>query len=452
MAEIKPFRGVLYDSSKVGDIAAVLAPPYDIIEPAEQAALYARHASNSVRLELGQEQPGDGPENNIYTRAKQFLAEWLRTGILHRDEQPSIYLYSIQYRVGSGELRTMRGFLSLVTLEDFGTGRIFPHENTRAAAKSDRYRLLETCRSNFSPIFSLYSDPEDRIMRALEKAVDEEKPRFEITDHEGARHRFWSITEPAILSEVIARMKPLPLVIADGHHRYESALRYRNTQREACSTTTETLPSDYVLMYFSNMDDPGLTILPTHRLILAPLLCSLSDLRRGLAENFSLQTFPFTKDTERGVWQRFLAALHATQSTKARTMGLIVRGESRYDLLTLTPAGEAKLGDSARDRLDVTILQQLILHEAMRMSPEDEERLIYVKDEEEALNAVRQSRAEVAVLLNPPKITEVKEVASAADRMPHKSTYFYPKPLTGFVFNMLDFSFPNIRQDTEPRP
>jgi uncharacterized protein (DUF1015 family) len=133
-------------------------------------------------------------------------------------------------------------------------------------------------------------------------------------------------------------------------------------------------------------------------------------------------------------------------------MGLIVRGESRYDLLTLTPGGEAKLGASARDRLDVTILQQLILHEAMRMSPEDEERLIYVKDEEEALNAVRQSRAEVAILLNPPKITEVKDVASAADRMPHKSTYFYPKPLTGFVFSMLDVSFPNVRQDTEPRP
>src|SRR6266545_4769899 len=182
MAEILPFRGVLYDPAKVGDVTAVVAPPYDVIGPAEQAALYERHPCNIVRLELGLEHPGDGPQDNRYTRAKRFLEEWLRGRVLRRVGLPAIYLYAVEYRLPSGAVRTMRGFLSLVKLEEFGTGRIFPHENTRAAAKDDRYRLLETCHSNFSPIFSLYSDPAGRIMRALEKSVDEGKLRIDVTD------------------------------------------------------------------------------------------------------------------------------------------------------------------------------------------------------------------------------------------------------------------------------
>ncbi|HEY3197297.1 MAG TPA: DUF1015 domain-containing protein [Nitrospirales bacterium] len=438
MAEIRPFRGVLYDPTKIGDIANVVAPPYDVIDAAEQTALHAKHPSNVIRLELGQDQPGDKGEENRYTRARRFLSEWLENGTLRQDNAPAIYLYEIQYRLRSGEERIMRGFLSLVRLEDFGTGRIFPHENTRAAAKSDRYQLLETCRSNFSPIFSLYSDAKGRIIGLLEKAVDKEKPRFEMTDNAGARHQVWSVTDQNALGDVVSLMKPLPLFIADGHHRYESALRYRNAQRAAHPGQSGDLPSDQVLMYFSNLDDSGLTILATHRLVPPPLSIPLQELRKRVGQNFTLQTFPFTKDTETGVRERFLGALHAAQSTNAHTMGLVVRGETRYDLLTLNPAAEAKLGPSARDRLDVTILQRLFLHEAMNMTPEDEERLTYLKDEEEVLNAVADGRAELAILLNPPKITEVKDVAGAEDRMPHKSTYFYPKPLTGFVIHVMD--------------
>ena len=438
MAEIIPFRGVLYDPHKVGEISRVVAPPYDVVGPAEQKALYARHPQNIIRLELGEEHSNDSAENNRYTRAQRALGEWLGTGILQRDEQDSMYVYSIDYRAPSGEQRRMRGFFSLATLEEFGTGRIFPHENTRAAAKSDRYHLLESCRSNFSPIFSLYSDAGRGIIGVLEKAVDPEKPRFDMTDDEGARHRVWAVTDQKALAEVVSRMKPLPLFIADGHHRYESALRYRNAQRDAHPGHTGELSSAQVLMYFSNLDDPGLTILATHRLVPPPLSVPLQELRRRVGQNFSLQTFPFTEDTETGVRERFLAALRAAQSTNAHTMGLVVRGETRYDLLTLNAAAEAKLGPSARDRLDVTILQRLLLQEAMNMTPDDEEGLTYLKDEEEVLNAVAEGRAELAILLNPPKITEVKDVAGAEDRMPHKSTYFYPKPLTGFVIHVMD--------------
>ena len=221
MAEIIPFRGVLYDPAKVGDVTSVVAPPYDVIGPAEQAALYARHPGNIIRLELGQEQPGDDPQDNRYTRAKHFLQEWLRDGLLRRDDRPAMYLYAVEYRLRGGQTRTMRGFLSLVKLEEFGSGRIFPHENTRAAAKDDRYQLLETCRSNFSPIFSLYSDAEGAIIRTLERTVERGRPRFAVTDADSVRHLLWTVSDPQALDRVVTAMKPLPLFIADGHHRYE---------------------------------------------------------------------------------------------------------------------------------------------------------------------------------------------------------------------------------------
>ena len=436
MAEITPFHGVLYDLAKVGDVTAVVAPPYDVIGLAEQTALYERHPCNVVRLELGQEHSGNGPQDNRYTRAKQFLEEWLRGAVLRRDGRPAIYLYAVEYRLPSGAVRTMRGFLSLVKLEEFGTGRIFPHENTRAAAKDDRYQLLETCRSNFSPIFSLYSDPAGDIIRTLESA-DIGRPRIAVTDSDGSHHRLWTVTDPAALERVVAAMKPLPLFIADGHHRYESALRYRNAQRKAHGESG-TLPSDWVLMYFSNLDDPGLTILPTHRILPGPLPCPIAVIRQRLGETFTLTAFPFTKETEPAARAKFVNALHAAQATDAHVMGLVIRGEPRYDLLTLNPAAMARLGPSARERLDVSILQQLVFRGALRLTPQDEERLVYIKDEEDAMAAVARGDGELAFLLNPPKVAEVKDVARVGDRMPHKSTYFYPKPLTGLVLNVME--------------
>ncbi|MDO8547743.1 MAG: DUF1015 domain-containing protein [Nitrospirales bacterium] len=437
MAEILPFRGVLYDPAKAGDITSVVAPPYDVIGPAEQAAFYARHPGNIIRLELGQEQPGDSPQESRYTRARHFLQEWLRNGLLQRDATPAIYLYAVEYRSRGGQTRTMRGFLSLVKLEEFGTGRIFPHENTRAAAKDDRYQLLEACRSNFSPIFSLYSDAEGAIIRTLERTVEKGQPRFAVTDADGVRHLLWTVSDQKALDRVVAAMKPLPLFIADGHHRYESALRYRNAQQQA-SGNKGPLPSDWVLMYFSNLDDPGLTILPTHRVLPGPLPCPAPEFRQRLAETFNVETIAFTKETESAARAKFLGALQAARGTNAHVMGLIVRGESRYEVLTLTAEGLSRLGTSARERLDVSILQQMVFRGAMRMEPKDEERLIYIKDEEDVLAAMARGEGELAVLLNPPRVTEVKDVARAGDRMPHKSTYFYPKPLTGLVINAMD--------------
>ncbi|TSA00162.1 MAG: DUF1015 family protein, partial [Nitrospiraceae bacterium] len=218
---------------------------------------------------------------------------------------------------------------------------------------------------------------------------------------------------------------------------YESALRYRNAQRQALGDR-ESLPSDRVLMYFSNLDDPGLTILPTHRVLPGPLPCPAPEFRARLAETYTVETIAFVKETEPAARAKFLGALHAARGTNAHVMGLIVRRESRYEVLTLNAEGLSRLGASARERLDVAILQQMVFRGALRMEPKDEERLLYIKDEEDVLAAMACGDGELAVLLNPPKITEVKDVARAGDRMPHKSTYFYPKPLTGLVINTMD--------------
>lgn len=437
MADIIPFRGVLYNPARVGDVADVVAPPYDVIGPAEQAMLYARHPCNVIRLELGQDHPGDGPEENRYSRARGFLQEWLREEVLRRADQPMIYLYALEYRLRNSPTRTMRGFLSLVALEEFGAGGIFPHENTRAAAKDDRYRLLETCRSNFSPIFALYPDAEGAITRTLERTIEKGKPHLAVTDADGVRHLLWAVTDPQALTRVVAAMKPLPLFIADGHHRYESALRYRRAQRQA-GGEHNALPSDRVLMYFASLDDPDLTILPTHRMLPGPLPCPVAAFRQRLAETFSVETMAFTKDTEPVARVKFLGALYAARTAKAHVMGLVIRGESRYEVLTLTPAGLARLGPSARERLDVSILQHLLFRDALRMTPTDEERLRYLKDEDDVLAAMARGDGELAILLNPPPVTAMKDVARVGDRMPHKSTYFYPKPLTGLVLNVMD--------------
>ncbi|MBW8065351.1 MAG: DUF1015 domain-containing protein, partial [Nitrospira sp.] len=236
MANLIPFPGVLYDPEAVGDIREVVAPPYDVIDAESQRALHNRHPQNVIRLELGLDQPDDGPSQNRYSRAAGFLQEWLASGKLRRDPHPAIYLYTIEYRVPPGRSgtapRVLKGFLSAVELEEFGTGRIFPHENTRTSAKTDRLKLMEACRANFSPIFSLYSDPEGGILSFLEKSVDTDKPRIDFRDDSGFGHRLWAIRDQAVLEEVCAALKPKPLFIADGHHRYETALTYRRLRRE----------------------------------------------------------------------------------------------------------------------------------------------------------------------------------------------------------------------------
>ena len=445
MANLRPFHGVLYNQESVGNIRDVVGPPYDVIDTGAQKALYARHPHNVIRLELGLDQPGDGPSENRYTRAAQHLQAWLEKDVLRRDPQPAIYPCMIDYRVpgqDAGQGRgVLKGFLAVMELEEFGAGRVLPHENTRAAAKNDRFRLLDACHANFSPIFSLFSDPENRIFMSIEKAIGSQKPRIDFEDDEGFRQRLWAITDPERLRNLAAALKPKPLFIADGHHRYETALAYRKLRREqaGCGAAGSWQPWDGVLMLCASLEDPGLTVLPTHRVLKRPL-AGMNDIREKLRDAFSIEEIPFAAETEPEARARFVHSLRQ-KGLLGQAFGLTLKDVPRYFVLALRSHAQAAHVTSPRDGLDVSVLHAQILT-PLSVPELSEDTVLYTKDDDEALDLVRGGEAEAAFLLNPTKVAEVSAVASAGERMPHKSTYFFPKPLTGLVMHVMEEDHP----------
>lgn len=439
MSQIIPFRGTLYDTGLVGDIKQVVAPPYDIIDAAGQKALHDRHPQNIIRLELGLDQTGDSPTHNRYTRAAVTLQAWLTDGALKRDAEPAIYYHTIEYAPPSADARTpakvLRGFLAVAKLEALDSGHIYPHENTRAAAKTDRLHLLEACRTNFSPIWSLYSDPQGLIIGQLENAVKGTPPRYDFTDDAGCRQRLWTVTDPTVLKLIVDTMRDKPLFIADGHHRYETALNYQRLRRQQPGAPAGLQAYDGVLMLLAPLEDPGLTVLPTHRVTMTPLP-PYDHVRAMLGEAFECQDFAFTPATQTAVRSQFIHALR-TQGRTVPTFGLALSNCDRYVTLTLRPAYRPSAQASPRARLDVSLLQQLVVAK-LCATQQEQEAIAYTKDDQEALDWVAQGKGTGALLLNATKVSEVQAVATAGERMPHKSTYFFPKPLTGLVINVME--------------
>ena len=439
MAKIIPFHGTAYNPSVVGDVSQVVAPPYDIIDATGQQALHDRHPQNIIRLELGLDQPGDSPTNNRYTRAGAALHEWLRSGALTRDAQPTLYYHTIDYRPPASDTRTpvkvLKGFLATVKLEALDSGHIYPHENTRAAAKTDRLNLLEACQTNFSPIWSLYSDPQGLVIGILETAIKGKPARFDFTDDVGFRQQLWAVSDPAVLARVVAAIAPKPLFIADGHHRYETALNYQRLRRQQAGSPTGYQPYDGVLMLLASLEDPGLTVLPTHRVTTSPLPSS-DKVRALFADQFEFREFPFTTGTHTAVRAQFIEALRTT-SRMVPMFGLAVKGTDAYFTMALKPSHRPPADASPRTKLDVSLLQQLVVTTLCR-TQQDQEAILYTKDDHEALDWVAQGAGTAALLLNPTKVSEVQAVATAGERMPHKSTYFFPKPLTGLVMNVME--------------
>lgn len=439
MPQIIPFRGTLYDPAVIGDVKHVVAPPYDVIDAAGQRALHERHPYNIIRLELGLEQAGDGPTHNRYTRAAATLKEWLQSGALKRDAHPSIYYHTIEYHPPFADdqaaRKLLRGFLVTTRLEPLDAGHIYPHENTRAAAKTDRLNLLEACRANFSPIWLLYSDPHHAVLGCLEEAVKGTSARIDFMDDSGCRQQLWSVTDPSVLRLVADLMREKPLFIADGHHRYETALNYQRKRREQAGDPPGLSPYDAVLMLLAPLEDPGLTVLPTHRVLTTPLP-TYADVIRLLGETFELREFPFSPGTIHATRRTFLTALR-TQGRTVPTFGLALQGHDRYVTLSLKPAYRPSAQASPRARLDVSLLQQWVVAK-LCPTQEAQEAILYTKDDHEALDWVAHGKGTGALLLNATKVSEVHAVATAGERMPHKSTYFYPKPLTGLVINVLE--------------
>ncbi|MFQ5455276.1 MAG: DUF1015 domain-containing protein [Nitrospirota bacterium] len=463
MADIIGFKGILYNKERISDLRDVVSPPYDIISKDEQDIYYQRNDNNVVRLELGKELPADNKEENRYTRAAEYLKEWLEKGILKRDDVPSIYLYELEYRLSSGERKRLKGFFSLMLLEEFNSGKIIPHEDTFSSHKKDRLNLLRVCSANFSPIFSLYSDPEGEIIGLLSNEIDYNMPEIDIVDDEGIRHRVWTISNQRVIGCLTNKMKDKTLFIADGHHRYETALNFRNEMRERLQKNDTKEGFDYTLMFLSNMDDKGLTILPTHRIVTMPCKLDMNSFINKLSNYFNVKSYnlipssnslfikgehggltkagtsefpPLTKGDREDFQRDFLHTIKKDGKNNI-TIGMCCE-KDRYYLLTLQE-GDIDIQNkrsSAWNRLDVSIFQTLIIEKILKIDdPIKENHISYIKGEKEVFREIRKNSGSIAFFLNPPMIKELKEVVDAGERMPHKSTYFYPKPLTGLVMN-----------------
>lgn len=441
MAVIAPFKGILYNPEKIEDFSKVVAPPYDVISPEGQERLYQKSEHNIVRLDFGKVSPSDTDSNNRYTRAATEFERWRNDGILTRDERPSIYIYEQDYRLKDGTLKTRKGFMSLVRLEDFDSGIILPHERTLSGPKTDRLNLMKATGANFSPIFSLYSDPAMRT-NALLSTASQKPPLMTVQGEDGVVNRVWKLTDETVIGSLVREMGDKMIFIADGHHRYETALNFRNGMRDKHPGYTGLEGFNFTLMYFSNMDDAGLTVFPTHRLIYGVGGFDPSKFRERLSDNFDIEKFPLPSSRDA---MTSLVRKIQDKGNNSHSFGIYATGWDHSAIVTLKDEGIMDRlvieHSSAYRRLDVTILHTLIIERILGISKESQERkenLEYIQDEGDGVSKVSSGERQILFILNPTKVSEVEEVARAKDKMPQKSTYFYPKLLTGLVINPME--------------
>ncbi len=443
MAEIKAFKGLIYDSEKIGDLHSVMAPPYDVISTQFQDELYERHPNNVIRLILAKTTKEDTPGNDRYSHAAADLDAWVENGVLKTDDKEAIYYYTQTYTTKESKVLTRKGFMSLVRIEEFGEGRIHAHEQTLSGPKADRLRLMEACKANFSSIFSLYTEPELTVNRLLDKVADSTDPMIDVLDDEGIANRVWRVDDPAIIDAVSEVMATKTLFIADGHHRYETSLNYKKLMTEKNPAHTGDEPYNYVMMYFSNMDDVGMTIGPTHRIIHSLENADADKLFEECKKYFDIKEFVFNADTLDEVRKTFVEQLKA--GLEGRTaIGVCAQSKNAYYLLTLKTDDtmDSVFGDSIPEvfkSLDVTVLHSLILSKILGITQEAQAKqanIVYVKSYDAAFNAFENSGNQFVFFLNATRIEQVKSVAEAGHVMPQKSTFFYPKLLTGLVMNL----------------
>ena len=428
MADILPFRALRYDLSKVkaGD---VMTQPYDKITPAMQDQYYAASPYNLVRIILGKPQPTDSDQENVYTRAAACLRQWQAEGILRPDADPSLYVYVQRFKVpGAGGTEVeRRGFIALGRVEDYDRKVVYRHEQTLSKPKADRLNLLQTTQAHCEQIFMLYSDPADEIAKLLKPTT---APDIELRDEYGVLHQLWKVSDPATVAAAKAKMADKKLIIADGHHRYETALNYRNQMRQQVKGDADA-PYERVVITFVNMDAPGLVILPTHRVVFGLENFSIFEMIAALREYFEVEDIAPISDVAAAV-QRLRHA------GKDGTALLAVTAHSTFLLRGRKDVHPAKLKDlsPAQQGLDVVQLHQLILEEILGMSQEDiraQKHLKYIRDAAEAVEEVRTGAAQVTFLMNPVHIEQMRDIAFAGEVMPQKSTDFYPKMLSGLT-------------------
>ena len=445
MAEILPFRALRYNSRIVPDLTPVVAPPYDVISPKAQERYHARHPYNVVRLTLAKDEGAGMPGGGRYARAAETFAAWRREGILQRDSLPTIYLYEQEFSVGEGHRLRRRGFLALVGLHEYGEGVIFPHERTFSRYKDDRLQLMRACPANLEAILGFFTGPNPAVQAILTRAMGTD-PAVRLVDEDDISHRIWLLQAPAEVATIQTALRDRPIVIADGHHRYETALNFRNERQ-----TRDLGPPDlsrrrldgFVLMNLIHADDPGLIILPTHRVIRCRPTRLGEPLRAALTSHFRMDRFPLDPaDPSRSLR---IALDELTRRRDARAACALYAGGPEIHVMELADpavpqALRAEGRASAYAELDVAILHRLVIEGILGVPPtsQADDAIEYTRDETHALKAVMSGEAHAALFLNPPRVGQVQAVAMAGERMPQKSTFFFPKVLSGLVINPID--------------
>jgi uncharacterized protein (DUF1015 family) len=410
MAEIIPFRGIIYNRDKVKG-SEVAAPPYDVISPEMKEELYSLSPYNVVRIDFGKDSDSDTEEENRYTRAARFFEDWLSDGILIRSEKPTYYAYRMDY-LWRGNRMSLMGFFGLQRLAELGDG-VYPHEDTHSKPKYDRLALLERVRANTSPIYSLYSSPEKKASNALAKATGG-APYMQAEDPDGVVHSFWPIDDEAIVAAITEDVDGRDIFIADGHHRYETALDYQKATRKKTPGAGPDEPYDYVLMFFANIHEEGIAILPTHRMITVD---NSDKLFERVEKYFDVEDLPPDTDLLDGI------------EGSTHTFGLYYKGG--FSILKHRGGGLEGLNPAIKD-LDVVVLHEVIFDKLLSATDWG-----YEMDVNKAVGMVDSGRYDAAFFLNPTAVTDIEKVALGSARMPPKSTYFYPKVRTGFVINSL---------------
>jgi uncharacterized protein (DUF1015 family) len=448
MPTIQPFRGLRYSLGQIGSLSDVVTPPYDVISPEFQEALFKKHPANFIRLELNRDEPGDNDQSNKYTRSGKFLRNWRQEGVMQVDPDPALYVYHQTFE-HEGRQVTRRGFMTRVRLERFGEGKIYPHEETHSGPKADRLNLMKATRANLSQIFGLYPDPQNAAQDLLEAAVASQTP-LTATDHLGVVHRMWPVTNVKAIGGVAAILDPKPLFIADGHHRYETACNYRDWLAQQ-GPLDANHPANFVLTQCVSMSDPGLLVLPTHRLFRGLMPMTSEQLQSRLASSFEMRTVGKGADRATNLWEELEFA------GEQGRLAFYTAADDTWTSATITSQGKRRMSELASDHsadwqsLGVSILHRLVVETLL--GHKELPKPMYVHSATEVAEALRTGdtagrdatgqmgtggRFELACLVMPATVDHVRAISEHGERMPAKSTYFYPKLLGGMVVHLLE--------------
>jgi len=434
MADVHPFRGWRYELGQVGSLSDVTAPPYDVISAEQQRQLYERHPCNVIRLILNRDEPGDTDPDARYKRAAQFLRHWQSEGILKPEHEDALYVYHQEFD-WEGRHYVRQGFMARVRIEEFGKGQIYPHEQTLAGPKADRLALTKACKMNLSPVFGLYPDPAGETNEELAQAILGATP-LEATDHLGVVHRMWPLTNVGVINAVRARLRSVPIFIADGHHRYETANTYRNWLKEQGQHRGDSDPSNFVMMTLVGMSDPGLAILPTHRLVSGLPALSSGELTNAISSHLAVESMGTGNEAARKTWLRI------EREGGQNVFGFGTASDGGWLFARVTDASPmSSLAPDQSDawrELGVSLLHKLVIdHLLKRRFPQSDPQFKYVHLLDETTEALEAKSCQLACLVPPARIEHVETIASKFEKMPPKSTYFYPKLLSGLVLNPL---------------